>query len=185
MDFQLTERQRELIEAAEQQFRRKLKPLTEDHSREGIQRLRKAMAEVGLLGLNMPEEQGGAGLPLLDTLLVIQKLQSCASVLGALTHRSSTGAIGAIRELGTPAQQQFVSGVCRGDFGVSIGITEPEAGSAATSMTTTRAHRRRSCGSQWAQAVRQLRRSQQLYADLLPVWNERQSCRYRSGYRAA
>lgn len=137
MDFQLTERQRELIEAAEQQFRRKLKPLTEDHSREGIQRLRKAMAEVGLLGLNMPEEQGGAGLPLLDTLLVIQKLQSCASVLGALTHRSSTGAIGAIRELGTPAQQQFVCGVCRGDFGVSIGITEPEAGSAATSMTTT------------------------------------------------
>lgn len=137
MDFQPTERQRELVEGAGEHYQRSLKALAEDHSREGIARLRAKMAEAGLLGLNMPEEYGGSGLPLLDTLLVIQKLQSCASIVGALAHRSSTGAIGAILELGTPEQKEFyVGGVCHGEFGVSIGITEPEAGSAATAMKT-------------------------------------------------
>ena len=138
MDFQLTERQKELVESAGEHFQRSLKPLSEDHSQDGVMRLRRKMAEAGLLGLNMPEEHGGAGLPLLDTLLVIQKLQSCASIVGGLAHRSSTGAIGAILELGTPEQRRFyVGGVCRGEFGVGIGITEPEAGSAATAMKTS------------------------------------------------
>ena len=141
MDFQFTDRQRELVDHAGEHYQRSLKQLASDHSLEGIARLRGKMAEAGLLGLNMPEEYGGAGLPLLDTLLVIQKLQSCASIVGALAHRSSTGAIGAILELGTPQQKSFfVGGVCRGEFGVSIGITEPEAGSAATAMKTAARH---------------------------------------------
>ncbi|WP_375460052.1 acyl-CoA dehydrogenase family protein [uncultured Enterovirga sp.] len=137
MDFQLTERQTELVESAGEHYQRTLKPLAEDHSQDGVMRLRRKMAEAGLLGLNMPEEHGGAGLPLLDTLLVIQKLQSLSSIVGGLAHRSSTGAIGAILELGTSEQKSFfIGGVCRGEFGVSIGITEPEAGSAATAMKT-------------------------------------------------
>lgn len=137
MDFQLTERQAELVDSAAEHFQRSLKPLADDHSQDGIMRLRRKMAEAGLLGLNIPEEHGGAGLPLLDTLLVIQKLQSCSSIVGGLAHRSSTGAIGAILELGSPEQQRFYAGgVCRGEFGISIGITEPEAGSAATAMKT-------------------------------------------------
>lgn len=137
MDFRLTERQRELIDGAARIAERDLLPLAADETPAGVQKLRKAMAEAGLLGLNMPEEHGGIGLPLLDTLLVIETLQARASIIGGLAHRTSTGAVGAIAELGTEAQKaRYVKGVCSGDFGISIGITEPEAGSAATSMTT-------------------------------------------------
>jgi alkylation response protein AidB-like acyl-CoA dehydrogenase len=137
MDFTLNERQRELIEAAEQHYRRRLAALADDHSKTGIAKLRREMAQCGLLGLNLPEDAGGSGLPLLDTLLVIQTLQSRSSIVGAIAHRSATGAVGAIHHYGTPAQKEkFVTGVCSGEFGISIGITEPEAGSAATAMKT-------------------------------------------------
>jgi alkylation response protein AidB-like acyl-CoA dehydrogenase len=137
MDFQLSDRQRELMDAAREVYRRKLEPLVSDDSVEGVHALRRTMAEQGLLGLNMPEAYGGVGLPLLDTLLIIQTLQSCAPILGGLAHRTSTGAVGAIAEYGTEDQRQrFVAPLCRGEIGISIGITEPEAGSAATAMKT-------------------------------------------------
>ncbi len=143
MDFQLTGDQRELIAATEKLCTQLLPMAKEAHEGElrgdfgPLQKLRKTMAENGLLGLNMPTEYGGMGLPLLDTLLLIQTIQRVDSTMGGLTHRTSTGAIGAILELGTDAQkEQYVSGVARGDIGVSIGITEPNAGSAATAMTT-------------------------------------------------
>lgn len=137
MDFSLSADQQRLIDATRDIARHKLVPLTADHSQDGVRRLRRAMAEHGLLGLDIDEEYGGVGLSLLDTLLVIQTLQEEAPELGALAHRSSTGAVGAIRHLGSEAQKRrFVSGVARGELGIAIGITEPNAGSAATAMTT-------------------------------------------------
>jgi alkylation response protein AidB-like acyl-CoA dehydrogenase len=88
------------------------------------------MAAHGLLGLNLAPELGGAGLPLLTTLLLIQAIQAVDATLGGLAHRTSTGAVGAIMEIGTDWQkQQFVGRVARGD--IAIGISEPDAGSAA------------------------------------------------------
>ncbi|NYZ16534.1 acyl-CoA dehydrogenase [Azospirillum sp. RWY-5-1] len=138
MNFQLTEQQRQLVDSVHDIHRRKLHELCKDDSGEGIARLRREMADHGLLGLNLPEPLGGVGLSLLDTVLLIQNLQACSSTLGALSHRSSTGAVGAIVELGTDEQKRrFVGRVCQGEIGIGIGITEPEAGSAATALRTS------------------------------------------------
>ncbi|WNK00901.1 acyl-CoA dehydrogenase family protein [Thalassospiraceae bacterium LMO-JJ14] len=137
MDFAQTESQKELVEAAREAYARKLEPLTADKSPEGVRKLRKAMAEQGLLGLNMPTEYGGLGLPLLDTVMVIQALHACSPATGGLAHRTSTGACGAIEAYGTDEQKEkYLRGISQGDIGISIGITEPEAGSAATAMRT-------------------------------------------------
>ncbi|MBW3095812.1 acyl-CoA dehydrogenase family protein [Pseudohoeflea coraliihabitans] len=138
MDFQFTERQQELVAAAREVGEKKLLPRVEETmSVEKLAHLRGLMAEQGLLGLNLPEAYGGLGLPLLDTLLVTQALQIVAPILGGIAHRSSTGAVGAIAEYGTDDQRErFVRPSCAGEIGISIGITEPEAGSAATAMTT-------------------------------------------------
>jgi alkylation response protein AidB-like acyl-CoA dehydrogenase len=138
MDFQLSERQVELTTAGREIYQRHLRPMLDGPSGpEKTRALRLAMAEHGLLGLNLPEKQGGLGLPLLDTLLVTQTMQHCHSSLGGIAHRSSTGAVGAIAEYGTEDQQErFVRPLCEGKIGISIGITEPEAGSAATAMKT-------------------------------------------------
>ncbi|SLN63874.1 acyl-CoA dehydrogenase family protein [Oceanibacterium hippocampi] len=137
MDFALTDRQRELVEAAREAYRRVLEPYAADGSVEGVRALRRVMAEQGLLGLNMPAELGGVGLPLLDTLLVIQALHACSPLCGGLAHRTSTGACGAIEAYGTAEQREkYIRGICSGEIGISIGMTEPEAGSAATAMRT-------------------------------------------------
>lgn len=140
MDFQISSSQRELIDATEK-LSNQLLPLAkktrEADTPEALDELRQAMAENGLLGLNMPTEYGGMGLPLLDTLLLLQTIQKVDSTLCGLSHRTSTGAVGAILELGTEAQKEkWVRGVVRGELSLSIGITEPEAGSAATAMKT-------------------------------------------------
>lgn len=140
MDFQISASQRELMAATEKLCLRLLpmaKRVHEDGTPEALNGLRKTMSENGLLALNLPTKYGGLNMPLLDTLLLLQTVQRIDSTMGGLTHRTSTGAVGAVLELGTEAQKQtFVGGVARGEIGISIGITEPEAGSAATAMTT-------------------------------------------------
>jgi alkylation response protein AidB-like acyl-CoA dehydrogenase len=140
MDFQISGSQRELIDATEKLCRQLLpeaQKVHEEESAEALNAFRKVMAKNGLLGLNLPTEYGGMGLPLLDTLLLLQTIQKVSATMGGLSHRTSTGAVGAILELGTEEQKQhWVGGVARGDIGISIGITEPEAGSAATAMKT-------------------------------------------------
>ena len=143
MDFQLSADQRELIAATEKLCTQLLPQAQAAHKAEQsgdfapLQSLRKAMADSGLLALNMPRQYGGMELPLLDTLLLIQSIQKIDATLGGLSHRTSTGAIGAVLELGTAEQRErWVGGVARGEIGVSIGITEPDAGSAATAMKT-------------------------------------------------
>lgn len=140
MDFQISASQRELMVATEK-LCKQLLPLAHAAHAEGtpqaLNRLRAEMAKNGLLGLNLPAEYGGMNMPLLDTLLLLQTVQSIDSTMGGLTHRTSTGAVGAVLELGNAEQKErFVSGVARGEIGISIGITEPEAGSAATAMKT-------------------------------------------------
>lgn len=138
MDFRISDRQQDLINSAREVYERKLKPLCADHSPDATKNLRQQMAHYGLLGVNMPTELGGSELPLLDTLLLTQTLQACSSAMGGLAHRSSTGAVGAIARLGTEKQKrEFVARSCKGEIGISIGITEPNAGSAATSMKTS------------------------------------------------
>lgn len=140
MDFQISPSQREMI-AATEKLCRQLLPLAHEVHAEGtaeaLNRLRGEMARNGLLGLNLPAEYGGLAMPLLDTLLLLQTVQKIDSTMGGLTHRTSTGAVGAVLELGNEAQRKtFVGGVARGEIGISIGITEPDAGSAATAMKT-------------------------------------------------
>ena len=140
MDFQITSEQRSLLDATERICRGLLPLAQEAHESgtlESLARLRKQMAADGLLGLNLPQAYGGMGLPLLDTLLVIQAVQKIDSTMGGLAHRTSTGAVGAVLELGNAQQKEaFVGGVARGEFGIGIGISEPEAGSAATALRT-------------------------------------------------
>jgi alkylation response protein AidB-like acyl-CoA dehydrogenase len=140
MDFQISPAQRELMAATEKLCQQLLPVAHEAHAEgtpEALNRLRREMAKHGLLGLNLPTEYGGLAMPLLDTLLLLQTVQRVDSTMGGLTHRTSTGAVGAVLELGNAEQRRsFVGGVARGEIGISIGITEPDAGSAATAMKT-------------------------------------------------
>jgi len=137
MDFRLSDDQLGLMETARDLYRRKLKAMCIDTSPETDRSLRLVLAELGMLGLNLPEQYGGQGLPMMDTLLMIQAFGECNTFLGNILHRATLGPVAVIAALGTDEQKErFIRPVCSGTGGFSVGISEPQAGSAATAMTT-------------------------------------------------
>lgn len=96
----------------------------------------KAMAREGLTGLTIPEEYGGGGRPLIDAILVVEELARVCGTVARICVDANTAIPGAIRHYGTEAQRErFLPGIAAGDK-PAIAITEPEAGSAATALTT-------------------------------------------------
>lgn len=103
------------------------------------------MAEAGFTGLTIPKEWGGPGLSYFDAVLVIEEFSKACAVCGRIAVEANMGAVGAIMAYGTPAQKKLAAGLVLAGDKPAILITEPEAGSAATNMTT-RATRR---GNDW------------------------------------
>lgn len=96
-----------------------------------------ALTKAGLMGMTMPGDLGGPGRTCLDVALVVEELAANCGVSGRIVVEGNMGAAGAICAYGTQAQRESVaSHVLNGDK-PAICITEPDAGSAASEMTTT------------------------------------------------
>lgn len=101
-----------------------------------------ALREAGFLGMTIPEAWGGKGASYLDAVLVIEAMARRCAVAGRICVEANMGALGAVMAYGTDEQKRLASGLVLGEGDKpAICITEPEAGSAATEMTT-RAERR-------------------------------------------
>jgi alkylation response protein AidB-like acyl-CoA dehydrogenase len=100
-------------------------------------RLRKLAAQ-GLLGMTAPVEHGGGGLSYFDALLAVEEMAKYDPRSSAEMHTNGTGTASHLWVLGTPEQQErWLRPICEGRMRCAIAMTEPEAGSAATEMTTT------------------------------------------------
>jgi alkylation response protein AidB-like acyl-CoA dehydrogenase len=135
----LTEQQQAIQRMVSDFARRELaagafKPETEDDYRA---RLRK-LAEQGLLGMTAPVEYGGGGLAYFDALLAVEEMARHDPRSAAEMHTNGTGTASHLWVLGTPEQQErWLRPICEGRKRCAIAMTEPEAGSAATEMTTS------------------------------------------------
>lgn len=95
-----------------------------------------AMVEAGFFGMTIPQQYGGQGLGYLETCLVIEEMAKVCGVTGRIAVEANMGAVGAIMAYGSEEQKKLAAAlVLKGDK-PAICITEPEAGSAATEMTT-------------------------------------------------
>jgi 3-sulfinopropanoyl-CoA desulfinase len=103
------------------------------------------MAEAGFMGLTIPREWGGPGGSVLDAALVVEELSRACAVCGRVAVEANMGAVGAIMAYGTEAQKRLAAALVLEGDKPAICITEPEAGSAATEMTTTAVKR----GDRW------------------------------------
>ena len=100
-----------------------------------------ALVEAGFMGMTLPTSLGGRGASCLDAVLVIEEMAACCGVAGRIAVEANMGAVGAIMAYGTAAQKALAARLVLAGDKPAICITEPEAGSAATAMTT-RAERR-------------------------------------------
>ena len=100
-----------------------------------------ALKDAGFLGMTVPRAYGGAGLGYLDAVLVIEEIARACGVSARIVVEANMGAIGAIMAYGSEQQKRLAAGLVLDGDKPAICITEPDAGSAATEMTT-RADRR-------------------------------------------
>ena len=99
------------------------------------------MTEAGFIGLTVPRAYGGQGGSYMDAVLVIEEFSKACSVCGRIAVEANMGAIGAIMGYGSEAQKKLAAETVLAGDKPAICITEPEAGSAATEMTTTAVRR--------------------------------------------
>lgn len=96
-----------------------------------------ALTAEGFMGQTVPKALGGPGRSIFETVLVIEELAAQCGVSGRIMVEANMGAVGAILAYGSEDQRRIAAEhVLSGDK-PAICITEPEAGSDATSMTST------------------------------------------------
>jgi alkylation response protein AidB-like acyl-CoA dehydrogenase len=98
----------------------------------------KKMAELGLMGVPIPEEYGGAGCDFLSYIITIEEIsRACASTGVILAVHSSLGTL-SILYFGTEEQKQkYVPKLAAGEYLGAFALTEPNAGSDPSNLSTT------------------------------------------------
>ncbi|MGR3905844.1 acyl-CoA dehydrogenase family protein [Burkholderia sp. SR8] len=95
-----------------------------------------ALRDAGFMGMTLPSSIGGRGLSYLDTVVVIEEMAKACATMGRITVEANMGAIGAIAKYGTDAQLKVAADLVLAGDKPAICISEPNAGSAASEMTT-------------------------------------------------
>jgi len=140
VDFHLTDEQRDFVAAIRDFCKRevgtaeKREELTEGYTLHHSQALYSKMAELGWLGVTIPEEYGGSGGTMLDACLFMEETSRGLAPIGG--YATTLIVAGATQRFGTSDQkQQVLGGIARGSV-EAIAMTEPEAGSDVGSLST-------------------------------------------------
>jgi alkylation response protein AidB-like acyl-CoA dehydrogenase len=140
MDFSLTEEQKLFEESVRRFAVEKLKDgaLKRAHSSDYPWDVAKLLSEQGLLGITIKEEDGGMDGTLMDAVIAIEQLALVCPKSADIVQAGNFGAIRTLAEYASPEQKQkWLPDLLSGKMVISLGMTEPDAGSAATDLKTT------------------------------------------------
>jgi alkylation response protein AidB-like acyl-CoA dehydrogenase len=139
VEFELSPEQREIQALARELADAEIAPHAADWDREHRfpHELLPKLAEVGLMGVCIPEELGGAGADFLSYVLVLEELSRADAGIGVTVAVHTSAATLPIVRFGTDAQRdELVPPLARGERLGAFGLSEPEAGSDARSLRT-------------------------------------------------
>jgi butyryl-CoA dehydrogenase len=146
MDFELNSEQRMWQQAVHDFVSREVKPKAreiDEEARFNWEAVKK-MGPLGLLGLNVTEEYGGAGVDSISAAIAIEELGwGCGSTALAIAAHNGLGCA-PVALFGTDEQkQQFLPSVASGEGRLTaLALTEPDAGSDLKGGVKTRAQKR-------------------------------------------
>jgi alkylation response protein AidB-like acyl-CoA dehydrogenase len=140
MNFEFTPEQ--------QTFRDAVRGFAERHLRDGALKrahqeehpwdVARLMAEQGLMGITMKEEDGGQGGSLMDAIIAIETVASVCPRSADVIQAGNFGPVRVLAEYGTPDQKKrYLDRILAGESVITVGMTEPEAGSAVTDLKTS------------------------------------------------
>ena len=131
MNFQLTDEQRALQETARRFAQERLPAIARDCETTNHapgKALVKEFAELGFLGINVPERLGGLGLGNVEALLVLEEFGKVSSAVAFPVFESCVGPVRAIERFSSESlKQRVVPAVCRGDIQVAVHDAVPVA----------------------------------------------------------
>jgi alkylation response protein AidB-like acyl-CoA dehydrogenase len=140
----LTERQRMIRETVREFARRELAPGAAARDREARPPTDQiaAMAKLGLLGIMVPEELGGAGADATSYALAIMEIAAADGACSTIVSVHNSLACLPILKFGTPTQKdRWLRRLATGELLGAFCLTEPGAGSDAAAIKTTATRR--------------------------------------------
>jgi len=139
MDFSLTDEQQDFVAAIRGFCERECgtpeqrERLTEGYELHHNDAIYKQMAELGWLGVTIPEEYGGSGGSMLDACLFMEETSRGLAPVGG--YATTLIVAGATQRFGSEEQKGEILGGIAGGAVEAIAMTEPEAGSDVGSLT--------------------------------------------------
>jgi len=107
-----------------------------DRERKAPRDLYDKIAQQGWLGINIPEEHGGAGAGAVEVAILLEELGRAFLDLSFWVFRTVTWGGLALSISGTPEQKtELLPRIASGDLTVCFSLTEPDAGSDAAAIT--------------------------------------------------
>jgi isovaleryl-CoA dehydrogenase len=140
VDFKLTDEQRDFVAAIRDFCQRECgtqeqrEALTNNYTEHHNAEIYKKMADLGWLGLTIPEEYGGSGGTMLDACLFMEETSRGLAPING--YATTLIVAGATKRFGREDQKQLVLGGIASGSVESIAMTEPESGSDVGSLST-------------------------------------------------
>src|SRR6202790_4147872 len=139
MNLELTQEQKLLQKTVREFAESEVKPLAKELDETGqfSRETFKKAAELGLTGVALPEEEGGAGFDHVANSIVIEEISRCCPSTGVILSVQNSLYGDPIHRLGTEEQKQrLLVPFARGEKIGCFALTEPQAGSNAAALQT-------------------------------------------------
>lgn len=140
MNFSTNEMTRQVAEAARDFANQHIRPhfMEWDESQEFPVRIFKELGKLGMMGVLVPEQYGGAGLGYFEYSAVIQEIAKVCGSIGLSVAAHNSLCTGHILSFGTEEQKQkYLPKLATAEHIGAWGLTEPNTGSDAGNMRTT------------------------------------------------
>jgi len=139
MDFLLTEDQKSLKKSIQDFARKEIQPLVKEHDEKGTwpEGLTKKLGDMGLLGIIIPPEYGGAGYSYVDYVIILEEISKVDPSVGLVVAAHNSLCSNHINVFGTEAQKQkYLPRLTSGQTLGAWALTESGAGSDAAALKT-------------------------------------------------
>src|SRR5215472_3300314 len=139
MNFEFTEEQKLFAEAVRKFARAELEAgaLERAHNPRFPFDVAQRMSRQGLMGITLPEADGGQGGSLMDAVIAIEQVALVCPRSADVVQSGSFGPIRTFAEYASPAlKSKYLADLLAGRTVISLGMSEPDAGSAATDLKT-------------------------------------------------
>lgn len=139
MHFELTEDQKMIQQTAREFAQEEIAPSAVERDKTGTfpQEIIRKLGELGFLGMMVPQEYGGAGLDTLSYVLAMEEISKVDASVGVIMSVNNSLVTYGIERYGSEElKQKYLVPLARGEVIGAFCLSEPEAGSDATSQKT-------------------------------------------------